>query len=456
MNHKEPVLSVCMIVKNEAHQLAEALENFQGFADEIVVVDTGSTDGTADLARRFTPQVFDFPWCDDFSAARNQSLEHARGSHVLWMDADDRVETDMVERINKLKEVFDGQTAYYFILQDMNRSGPSCSFYQLRCVPRREDVRFVGRIHEQLTFGGLFPLTVEIVIRHHGYLHKGIHRSKLERNLALLKRERDDGRDDAFIHYYLSLTSESLDRISESVEHMKLALAHLEREARRNQGPVAKKMAIRALMEAHFQMARLYRKAGDGALALRHVTLAQALAGDDASSQYCLGLLYQECGRPRMALNCFEKAFKAEAVLSLFPSVPLPTRDRLLIHMAFSHLRTKEYPMATQRLKDAEAMGLNPVEAWELLGYLALNQSEWTIALHAYEAASRVGELSPVGFYFLGFLYQQRKLAGKALECYRKALTKDPDHENSRRGLESVLLQLGRPSEVSRLQAISG
>lgn len=456
MSSREPVLSVCMIVKNEAHQLAEALENFQAFADEIVVVDTGSTDGTADVARRFTPQVFDFMWCDDFSAARNQSLSHARGSHVLWMDADDRVEPNMVERINQLKGVFDGRTAYYFILQDMNRSGPSCSFYQLRCVPRKDDVKFVGRIHEQLTLGDLAPLTVEIVIHHHGYLHKGIHRSKLERNLALLKKERDDGRDDAFIHYYLSLTSESLDQMSESVEHMQQALTHLEREARRNQGPVAKKMAMRALMEAHFQMARLHRKAGSEALALRHVTRAQALAGDDASSQYCLGLLYQECGRPRMALGCIEKAFAAEAVLSLFPSAPLPTRDKLLVHMAFSHLRLKEYALATQRIKDAEAMGLNPVEAWELLGYLALNQKEWTIALHAYEAASRVGELSPVGFYFLGFLYQQRKLADKALECYRRTLDKDPDHENARRGLESVLLELARPSEASRLHASHG
>ena len=85
------MLSVCMIVKDEADKLPLILGDIRGVADEIIVVDTGSTDETIEIAKSAGAQVFDFPWCDDFSAARNYSLDQATGDMVLWLDADDRI-----------------------------------------------------------------------------------------------------------------------------------------------------------------------------------------------------------------------------------------------------------------------------------------------------------------------------------------------------------------------------
>ena len=85
-------VSLTMIVKNEEDHLPHCLESVRGVFDEIVVVDTGSSDRTREIAREFGAKVFDFPWIDDFAAARNEALSHATGDYVFWLDADDLVE----------------------------------------------------------------------------------------------------------------------------------------------------------------------------------------------------------------------------------------------------------------------------------------------------------------------------------------------------------------------------
>src|SRR5207249_480278 len=88
-NH--PELSLCMIVRDEEPRLPSCLESIAPYVDEIVVVDTGSTDRTREVARDWGARVYEMPWPDSFAAARNQSLELARGSWILRMDADDEI-----------------------------------------------------------------------------------------------------------------------------------------------------------------------------------------------------------------------------------------------------------------------------------------------------------------------------------------------------------------------------
>ena len=89
-----------MIVKNEEENLPRCLASVEGIFDEIIVVDTGSTDRTKEIAREFGAKVFDFEWIDSFAAARNEALSHATGDYAFWLDADDVVEP--VERVKLL------------------------------------------------------------------------------------------------------------------------------------------------------------------------------------------------------------------------------------------------------------------------------------------------------------------------------------------------------------------
>lgn len=97
-----PTVSLTMIVRDEASNLPACLECCAGLFDEMVIVDTGSTDATKDIARSFGARVLDFQWCDDFSAARNESLRHAAGDWIFWMDADDRLDEENRAKLRSL------------------------------------------------------------------------------------------------------------------------------------------------------------------------------------------------------------------------------------------------------------------------------------------------------------------------------------------------------------------
>lgn len=100
-----PTVSLAMIVRDEEANLPACLSSCAGLFDEMVIVDTGSTDSTKAISEAardkhgLPARVFDFPWCDDFTAARNESLRHATGDWIFWMDADDRIEPEQHPRI---------------------------------------------------------------------------------------------------------------------------------------------------------------------------------------------------------------------------------------------------------------------------------------------------------------------------------------------------------------------
>ena len=97
-HHRPPLVSACMIVRNEEAHLARCLQSIAGLVDDIVIVDTGSTDSTVEIARSFGAQVSFEGWCDDFSHHRNQSLDRASGKWLFVIDADEEVvETDFEE-----------------------------------------------------------------------------------------------------------------------------------------------------------------------------------------------------------------------------------------------------------------------------------------------------------------------------------------------------------------------
>ena len=105
--------SLCMIVRDEERYLAGCLESVVDLVDEIVVVDTGSTDSTPDIARRFGARVFNFQWVDDFSAARNESLRHATGEWIFWLDADERLDAPNRRKFQQLLTKLENQNAAF-------------------------------------------------------------------------------------------------------------------------------------------------------------------------------------------------------------------------------------------------------------------------------------------------------------------------------------------------------
>src|SRR5258707_769868 len=108
-----PRVSLCIIAKNEEAHLPECIGPLRDLVQEILVVDTGSSDRTREVAGELGARVVEFPWIDDFSAARNESLRHATGDWIFWVDADDRVDATNRERLQRVfAELTDEPVAY--------------------------------------------------------------------------------------------------------------------------------------------------------------------------------------------------------------------------------------------------------------------------------------------------------------------------------------------------------
>src|SRR5262249_3056776 len=110
-------LSLCMIVRNNARTFEACLQSIRPWVDAMVGVDTGSTDETPRIAQRLGARVYHFPWCDDFSAARNESLRHARGQWIFWMDSDDVIDADNGRKLRELPRRQDEPSVLGYVLQ---------------------------------------------------------------------------------------------------------------------------------------------------------------------------------------------------------------------------------------------------------------------------------------------------------------------------------------------------
>lgn len=448
-----------MIVKNEAHQLAEALEDFSLFADEIVIVDTGSTDGTRSIAERYTSRVFDFPWCDDFSAARNASFSKARGDYILWLDADDRVDQENREKIKRLKNYFDGKSAFYFIVQGKDPAGLSSSLFQLRCLPNIDEIRFQGRVHERIDQAarkfGLELGTTDIAIGHEGYLDREMVERKVRRNLALLEKEREEGRNDEHIWFYLALSYDHLGLEVQAAQAMEKALAHMEREQRERTLQMQKNTDfLPFIMEAGLFLARIYAKTGESASSLRHLIKANALAernAEDSQSFFRLGGLFQHIHRHELALSCYMKAIAGKSQTGYFPSPAPPPEREILVDMAYSFMSLNKRDAALGCIQRAWELGLEPCLGWEQLGLSALREGALKLSLEFYESALHTGNLSADGFCNLALLYDKQGMSAKAIQCYSEAMRKDPKHQSAVANLAHLYLRLEKLQHAKTL-----
>jgi glycosyltransferase involved in cell wall biosynthesis len=183
-------VSVALIVKNEARSLARCLDSVAGAVDEIVVVDTGSTDDTKEIARRYTARVFDFEWRQDFSAARQFAIDQATSDWVFWIDADDVVQ--QAEEIRPLLEAAPADVAGFYWRYEYDRDlwgNAVCEFWRERCVRNDGTFRWEGRVHEVLAQQRPCKLVQSsaIVVRHHR--DRELITKKIQRNLEILEWE---------------------------------------------------------------------------------------------------------------------------------------------------------------------------------------------------------------------------------------------------------------------------
>lgn len=188
------MLSICIIVKNEEKNINRCLELLSGTGFEIIVVDTGSTDRTKEIALDYTSKVYDFEWCDDFAAAKNFAISKASQSYVMVLDSDEFLKQIDVKMLKKQIQFHPSEVGRICRINVFTRDGRKQENMEwLNRIFPREKYEYKGRIHEQVTaVSGRSYKTYEtsVVIEHTGYdLPIKERQEKAERNMVLLKQE---------------------------------------------------------------------------------------------------------------------------------------------------------------------------------------------------------------------------------------------------------------------------
>ncbi|MFD1139403.1 glycosyltransferase [Paenibacillus urinalis] len=217
-------ISLCMIVKNEEKQLKRCLESVRDKVDEIVIVDTGSTDLTLDIAREYTSKVYHYEWSNDFSAARNFSLKYATSDYILVLDADEYLSEDT----NLQKEVAQGFHYYILKIHNTLSYGRAFDHTAVRLFIRDKNMYFQNRLHEHLNiiddnhhYKGGFGIAT--LIYHSGYTNELLaEKEKTKRNLPLMKKEVDEN-PNAYNLFNMGKTYLSIEEYEKAVEYFRRA-----------------------------------------------------------------------------------------------------------------------------------------------------------------------------------------------------------------------------------------
>ena len=226
-------LTVCLIVKNEGHCLGDCLNSIKEWAEQIVVVDTGSTDNTVEVARQYGVQIEYFEWQDDFAAARNYGLQFAVGDWVLVLDADERIEEGNLERLPDL--VAKDYEGYWFTVKSSVGTGEiEVNDYVVRLFRNGRGYKFSGAIHEQIA-GSIQERTGQetlafsgIIIKHRGYEPEEMERKqKIVRNTRIIQSRLTQRQDDTFMLYSLSIELFQQEKYGEVYEVLMKALRYM-------------------------------------------------------------------------------------------------------------------------------------------------------------------------------------------------------------------------------------
>lgn len=185
-------ISLCMIVKNEEDVLARCLNSSKDIVDEIIIVDTGSTDKTKKIALKYTDKVYDFKWVDDFSKARNFAFSKATKDYQMWLDADDIITEDNAKKIIDLKKTLDPSidiVTFKYNTHFDELGNPILTSTRGRLFKREKGYLWNDPVHEYVELRGKIYHAKDIFISHK---KEAVH---TDRNLKIYQKQIQDGKE---------------------------------------------------------------------------------------------------------------------------------------------------------------------------------------------------------------------------------------------------------------------
>jgi tetratricopeptide (TPR) repeat protein len=441
-------LSLCMIVKDEEEMLPRCLAAVAPAVDEIVIVDTGSKDRTVEIARSFGATVIEREWTGSFSDARNVSFEAATSDWILYLDADEVLVTDDVQRLRALTgRVW--REAFYLVETSFTGElgdGAAITNSALRVFRNRPQYRFEGRLHEQISHQ--LPLYAagrieqsSVRIDHYGYL--GAVRSakeKSRRNLELLRAQQADSAPSAFLHFNLGTEYAVLGEHASALEEFERAWSLV--QANGEEGHDYVPALVHRIIDALRYCGRpedAIARAEDGLRLFPGFTdlvFGQALAALSLGREQAAIAYWERCIEMGDAPSRYGAAVGAGTYL---PRISLAE-----LHARRGGLETARELLESCITEHPGYVGVIAPYAWILL------RSGTPAEAVAERIEDRVPDLGPgPRFVLAGMLYAQGAMAAAEAQ-YRIILRSRPHSSQARVSLAEALLNQGRYADAAQ------
>lgn len=437
-------ISICLIVRNEEENLRECLRDWKDLFSQAVVVDTGSTDRTREIAKDLGAEVYEFPWCDNFAAARNISLEQARCRWVFWMDADDRL--DDVNRA-KLRDLFaslpNENLAYSMKCVCVpDQAGASATAVDhIRLFRNDPRIRWKYRVHEQILMAvratGAEVRWADVEIQHVGYVDPALRRRKLERDLRLLELELQEQPQDAFTLFNLGSVHQELKNYAESLPLLRRSL-----ERSNPADSIVRKL--------YAMIAVNHRKLNQLEEALAACCHGREHYPDDVELLFMEGLLHRDAKRFQEAEKCWLRLLDAWEG-SHFASVDMGLRGYKTRHN-LAVLYMDQGRLAEAEAQWRAALQNEPHFAPALLGLgeLFLKRQRWTEfddIVRCLQGESDTPSIESAALRARG--YMERKEFAAARWTLSEAIERFPRDLGLRIAMSHVLLKEGVDSNAA-------
>lgn len=229
----EPKISFCLITKNEDKFLGKCLDSIKAVADEIIILDTGSTDQTKEIAAEYTDKIFDYTWENDFSKARNASINKATNPWIFIIDADEVLTTISREKLKPFLEkiTFDDKPkAFQVKVNDLETNMRLNLMIKGVLFQKHPDLEFTRPVHEFLTYkkGSLTIEDSPIELHHLGKYNRTLEELTIKNNfyvehLKQLINKTSNEKEKAYYNYHIGLSYDSINQKTEAKEHFNLA-----------------------------------------------------------------------------------------------------------------------------------------------------------------------------------------------------------------------------------------
>ncbi|QCX34238.1 glycosyltransferase [Caloramator sp. E03] len=221
-------ISLCMIVKNEEENIKRCLDSVYDIVDEIIIVDTGSTDRTVEIAKKYNAKIYNFEWNNNFSDARNFSLDMASCDWILIMDADDELERKDKDKLILLTK---NENVNAYFLQTLSYVGEKPGLdiimnLNIRLIRNKMGYKFYGAIHEQIKPNDMDKnrkdaIKVEnIRFYHYGYINKTVKdKNKRKRNMEIIEKELQREPNNGFMLFNMGSEYYALEDYKKALEY---------------------------------------------------------------------------------------------------------------------------------------------------------------------------------------------------------------------------------------------